>query len=1440
MIGFILLLALLYGIILLPWTQSKITSYVSSVISDEIGLTVTIERITPSLWKTASFHSICITNNANDTILTAAIGRATIQGISLDSARVQFKKIAVHNASISIIKDASGYWNIDNFITEVVESKSPKSWRIGIHEIELSGSQLRVADLQAKQSQQQNTSGIDMNDIRIRNLRLNASNFSKYKRNFTANITNLSCTEQSGFTIQYFQTDARISDTLIDCKNIMLFTPHTKFFSQSTQFAYTSFEDFSDFVSKVSISSNIEYSQIAFRDIAYFNDNAYQIPYTISISGFVKGRVSNIKGKNIHIGFNRSSRFIGNIEISGLPDISQTYMHITAKLLETNKHDIETLRIPPFSEEQYVQIPAFIENIETYKYSGNFTGFLHDFVAYGTLTTNIGTLYSDILISQSADNESLYNYSGNLTFQDFELDKFPVQKNTWGNMNASLEIQGMYDNSNIISAHVTGDITSIEFMKYTYQAIAIDGLLAKQKFDGTISINDKNLNLSFHGLFDYSTETPSFNFTAHIPHANLYALKLYPDTIAILSLSTQVDFVGIQLDNLKGYIRIPKASFTSKYGTYTSEQTDIDIDNILQTRNITIRSDLFDLSINGKGSYKELPVFFYEYLQSHIPSLPKQLFTAKKTYVPGFNASLKIKKIDSLLRVLYPEIHIAQNSYINTIYSEQSKQLVLQSNIPELTVFDNTFTNIDIQTHGSEEDIKTSIQFDYDVFKNNNILLTIQDDSLHSNITWSNIENKRNEGNLILHGIFAPSKHPIIPKIQLDIPKQSLYIADTLWNIYTSKLIIDSTSLTIPIGSFGKHNQRVTIEGTISENPQDILQADFFNYDLENFNYIIDNSNVNLQGALQGRLEIKDVYHNLLVFSNIASQSFSFNKHTLGKLTIVSQWIPLQKAIAMNIGVQQGNTHTFQAVGTYVPQTGNIDYSLTIKDLKLSIFKEIFASTISNLSGYIDGDLQATGNLNNPIFNGSLDVKRGKFKINETQVTYTTKGSIYSQGSRLVFHDLPILDSLTNVGLAKGFVDFKNLQNPTYSIELETDKILGMHTGEQHNSSFYGEAWYQGTVNIQGDLDNTSITAVGKTLENTRLNIPLSYSELTEHKDFLQFSKQQSKQTPITQLTTTSGTDIQMNIEVTPDALTQIIFDKQVGDIIKVRGEGNIQMNMDKIGAFTLYGDYRITSGDYLFTLKNLINKKFIIQNGGTITFNGDPFEAQIQISALYDLKASPLPIMPAITSDSATYKRRIPVQCNILLQNNLMNPDISYNISVASGYSDVQDILNAMSSDDKNKQFLSLLLMNSFFSQSDAQTINSSASFEVLSNQLNNLLSQSYSNIDLGVNYRPGDMYSANEFELALSTQLLNNRILVNVNGYSEFGQSADQTKRQTTEIAGDVSVEIKLTKQGNFRLKAFSRNNTDPLEDRGNSQGVSVYFTREFNTFKELFKKK
>jgi hypothetical protein len=1439
MIGFILFVALLYGLLLLPWTQAKLTSFVSSIISNEIGLQVHISHITPTLWKTVFLHDITITNEFNDTVLTAKGCKATIDNIHLDSARVILQKVRFSDAHLSIIQDSAGIWNIDNFLKVVVYSKGSKSWKVGINEIELRGISVHVASLRTKEPD--NQQGIDFDNIQLTRVNMNVFNFSKFKHSFAASISNFSCVEQSGFSIQYLQTDAVINDSSIICKNTMLFTPRTKFFSQHTAMYFKSFDDFDDFTQNVVMSSSIQYSQISFEDIAYFTSNAQHIPYNFTLSGSVAGRISNIRGKNIHIGFNASSRFIGSFELSGLPDISQTFMHIHADVLETNKHDIQRLRIPPYTQTVYVQLPSFLDKVETYSYTGNFTGFLNDFVAYGTLSTNIGTIYSDILISESSQTQSLYKYSGKITCKNLDLDKFPVHENTWGTLNASVEVTGMYDAKNILTAQVKGNISDLEFYNYTYHDITIDGMLAKQKFDGNIQIQDNNLNLSFHGLFDYSTETPSFNFNATVTYANLFALHLYDDTVSVVSLQTNVNFVGIQLDNLKGYIHIPYVQYTGKYGTYTSKQTSIDIDNINQTRNVTIRSDLFDLTINGKGSYKELPVFFYDFLHSHIPFLPKQNFTAKKTFVPSFNASLKIKKIDSLFQVLYPDIHIAQNTYINTVYSDESKLLVIQSHIPQFTYKDNTFTDISIQTNGTVDNILTNIVFDYDIFKKNSIGIHISNDSIQTIVSWSNTDEKRYEGSLHMVGAFAPSTHQFLPAIHLDVPKQSFYIADTLWNIYTSKIIIDSTEIYIPIGSFGKSNQRVTLEGYISENPHKVLQADFFNYNLENFNYIIDNKQVKIEGALEGRIEVKDVYHDMLLFANVVAPQFSFNGHKLGKLTAVSQWIPLQKAIAMNIGIQQGNTYIMQATGTYVPQNGKIDYMLNLQDLRLSIFKEIFEPTIRNVSGYVDGSIQATGVLSNPIFNGNIEIKRGKFRVDETKIAYTTKGTIQSQGSKLVFYDLPIMDSLTNVGLARGFVDFKKMNNPNYQIILETDKIMALHTTEIDNSSFYGDAFFQGTVTITGDLYNTSISAVGKTLENTRLHIPLSYSELNENKEFLQFQKSNTTQIQTVKTANSNGTELLLNIEVTPDALTQIIFDKQVGDIIKVKGSGNIQMNMDKQGNFYMYGDYTIESGDYLFTLKNLINKKFIIQQGGTITFNGDPFQAQIKVLAVYDLKAAPLPIMPIVqTSDSMTYKRRIPVQCNILLENNLMNPDISYNTTVASNYSQVQDVLNAMSTDDKNKQFLSLLLMNSFFSQSETQTLNSSASFEVLSNQLNNLLSQSSSNFDVGVNYRPGNMYSGNEFELALSTQLLNNRILVNVNGYSEFGQPADQSGKQTNEIAGDVTVEIKLNKQGNFRLKAFSRNNNDPIENRGNTQGISLFYTREFNSLREFFDRK
>ena len=276
-----------------------------------------------------------------------------------------------------------------------------------------------------------------------------------------------------------------------------------------------------------------------------------------------------------------------------------------------------------------------------------------------------------------------------------------------------------------------------------------------------------------------------------------------------------------------------------------------------------------------------------------------------------------------------------------------------------------------------------------------------------------------------------------------------------------------------------------------------------------------------------------------------------------------------------------------------------------------------------------------------------------------------------------------------------------------------------------------------------------------------------------------------------------------------------------------------------------MFGEYIITEGDYLFTLTSLINKRFIIQRGGSIQWSGDPLRADINVVADYRLKASPRPIMN--TTDASGSSRRIDVVCRIFLTEALLQPTVSYNIMLPERNEEVQIILDNLSEEDKNLQFLSLLLTNTFFntgSQTPGGGGINTTSFEALTAQMNHFLSQIDDGFDIGLNYRPGTDLSANELELALSTQILNNRVLINLNSYTEFGQTADSQQAeqsQTSDFAGDISVEVKLNEEGNFRVRAFSRSNTDPLDQRqGNVQGVGLFYSREFNYVRDIFKRK
>jgi hypothetical protein len=307
----------------------------------------------------------------------------------------------------------------------------------------------------------------------------------------------------------------------------------------------------------------------------------------------------------------------------------------------------------------------------------------------------------------------------------------------------------------------------------------------------------------------------------------------------------------------------------------------------------------------------------------------------------------------------------------------------------------------------------------------------------------------------------------------------------------------------------------------------------------------------------------------------------------------------------------------------------------------------------------------------------------------------------------------------------------------------------------------------------------------------------------------------------------------------------QLIFDSKVGDVLKGSGTGDLRIRIDKTGSVFFYGEYTIEEGDYMFTLQNLLNKRFVIDNGSTIRWDGSPYNALINLTATYKLKASMYDLVAPTLDPSASseFQKRVPINVKLILTDRLMKPSIRFEIESPSLNNSNQNIIDEYitTEEELNRQVLSLLVLNRFYApenQTSGKTGTNAAvvtTTEMLSNQLSHWLSQISSDVDIGVSYRPGDEITSNEIELALSTKMFNNWVTLSSNvGYGNY-QAKD-----ASNIIGDFDIEVKLNKKGTIRAKAYTHSNNDIYyETSPTTQGVGISFNEEFNTFSELLQK-
>lgn len=1272
-------------------------------------------------------------------------------------------------------------------------------------------------------------------------------------------IENLSGNERSGLELKNLTADVSLCPTKTHLRNASILTAHSDV-KGDIAFLTDSFPDFQDFITHVRWDADFDTSLVSFIDINYFARSFDGITDKVRLKTQVKGTVENFKARNLFASFHSGTIIKGHLDMKGLPEIDDTYLYLDARELITRKKSLESLHYI-FGEDSTFRIPDNFYQLGLVHYKGILSGFINDMVAYGNFRTDLGNLRTDVSFRYD-EKRDITAYEGRMRAENFHMGKFFYLNPELKHVSFDAQIKGSGLSLENVDANFNGSIFSLHLHNYTYHNIKADAHIKNQLFDGKLSINDPNLKLDFNGQVNFSGKVPEMDFTANLTHAKLGKLKLYnmQDTLSNLSTTARINLTGSHIDNLQGNIELLQTFYSDSDDKLHINAIDFFVDETGKEKVMIFTSDVLDAEIQGKFNLSTLPVSISHFLSAYLPGKFNPSTDASKLN-EDFRFNISFIDPEDLLHAATGFIRVGSNSSLSGRFSLRDNDFQVKGFLTYLEIYDTkiyqsllTGKAIDSTIYFNMGSKKFAISENLYI-ENFNLNNEITHNKIQTNINWENNTTQANKGNLNVDFSFTESH-----RIKGRFNDSYMYISDTLWKINEANTIhIDSALVKIENFSIKSNSSALIADGALSNKPNQQVDIVVQNINLDYLNTFIIQRDAQLGGILNGTISVSGLQQTPRLGGDVSIVDLSLNNTLLGNGILKTDWNADSRILSMKGNFKRGSIPVLDFNGNIFPGKSGEELSLLVNMNKteLSLLEPFARDIFSDITGYVSGSIGLYGSLKNPITDGSLTLEKVSFKTDYLNTRYELQGKpkVVFESDMIYMNNAHLIDERGNKAFVNATVFHENFEKITYDIGIFSKNFMFLNTTLAQNDLYYGTAMLSGIVNISGHDELVLIDAVVKTEKGTFFNIPLDGPEEVSEYGFITFAStkdtmQVNKQTS----TAMEGVTLSLDLNVTSDAEVKIIFDEKVGDIMRGRGAGNIRMGISSNGDFTMYGDYVVEEGDYLFTLQNIINKKFVVERGGRIRWNGSPYDAEIDLNAVYKLRAS---LQDIIRDSSDVYKKRVPVDVRMRLYNNLMQPDIDFDIHLPGVDENtrqrVRSVLYVNNAETNNqemsRQVFSLLVLNRFLTPSgldptvsnnaDNPNFGAQSSSELLSNQISNWLSQISNQFDVGFSYRPGTELTNDEVELALSTQIFNDRVVLDGNvGYLNSSQVAGNSNN----LVSDFAIEYKVTPDGKLRVKAFNRSNVNNfmLNNAPYTQGAGFFYRKEFDRFGDLFIRK
>ncbi|HSO77813.1 MAG TPA: translocation/assembly module TamB domain-containing protein, partial [Bacteroidales bacterium] len=990
----------------------------------------------------------------------------------------------------------------------------------------------------------------------------------------------------------------------------------------------------------------------------------------------------------------------------------------------------------------------------------------------------------------------------------------------------------------------------------------LEGKYSDKVWDGAVEVRDRNIKMDILGRFDLSDVIPEFDFTMNLAHANLYKLRLVEkDTEYRASALLTATFTGNNIDNLDGDLRLINSTLRNSNGEITIYDFMLHSGTENGIPLLTIRSDFADGEIRGQHTYASIGTAVKAAMAGLFPTRFKPPATPEKLSENNFTFNARFKQIDKLSGFFNAGITVAEGSTLSGYFYAESIKASARFFSPSLGIAGAEFRNLTVNSSVSGNKMNVTVNSDSLHLPDNSDLrnfivqLDTRPDSMNLAINWDNRDDGRTLGDLKAAAYYGLNNRGK-PVLNISIIPTEFVVTSTVWRVNPGHILVDSTSARFDDILLSSRTNYLRLDGVLSSNPRDKLTFSFEGLNLAYLNNLNRKNKkeggekameLSFGGILNGNITLSDVFDEFLFESDITVRDFLLNNSPYGQVTARSEWNPQKKVAVINVKNDLGGSRFFDISGTYDPAARYTDVTASALRLPLNSLNSIVKTFASDVRGTGSGKVNLKGKLDRLFLTGAIKVDDASMKVDFLQTRYSFSDSVRFTRKGIEFRKIRIYDEKRNQGQIDGILAHNSFNDFRIDLNFDMNNMLVLNTKPKDNEIFYGTAYASGYAGIKGSTEKLAFNISARTEKNTEFFVPLNSSATVSEYPYIIFIDTQKeneaaleRENMFVKNESAVGMELNFDLEVTPDAEVQLIMDSKAGDVIRGTGSGKLNISMSSRGGVKMAGDYVIEDGDYLFTLGNILNKRFSVDEGGTISWNGALEDAVINLRAVYRLKTSLYDLFP----DEA-FRERIPVECRLSLTEKLINPVVGFDISLPTADDETQEYLKmAINTEEElSRQFLYLLVMNSFYPDpalfsAAPQTSTQGASAigvtttEMLTNQFSNWLSQISNDFDIGFAYRPGNEITPQELEVALSTQLLNDKVVLN----GTFDVGGKQSNTQASNISGDFDIEFKITEK--LRFKVFNRANDNLFyKTAPYTQGFGIFLRRDFDRLKDLF---